>query len=199
MEHTLPELPYGKNQLDPFLTEEAVEIHYEKHHRGYVNKLNEALKDKPDYQSLSLEELICQVPVNSGIFNSAAQIWNHTFFWSCMAPETGRQTECTGELKDAIDKQFGSVSAMLEEFIETGMGQFGSGWVWLVKKPDQSLAVRSTANAECVLTDNDVPLIVCDVWEHAYYVDFRNERKRFLDGFTDFINWEFVEKNFSAS
>lgn len=196
MNHSLPPLPYAKDALQPFLSEEAVEIHYEKHHRGYVTKLNAALEDQDQYQSMSLEELIRAVPVNGGLFNNAAQIWNHTFFWQCMAPADSRKAGPEGALKQAIEEQHGSTEKLLEGFVSAATAQFGSGWAWLVKTASGEIKIVTTGNAETPVTGDDTPLLVCDVWEHAYYVNYRNDRPGFLKEFTNYINWEFVEANF---
>ncbi|MDX2463542.1 MAG: superoxide dismutase [Porticoccus sp.] len=197
MEYTLPELPYEKSALQPFLSEHAVDIHYEKHHRGYVNKLNKALSNQQHYEGLSLEELICQTPLNSSIFNVAAQTWNHTFFWHSISPDTDHQLSELSPLAREIKETFGSLEKMLEQFKDVGKSQFGSGWVWLVKNQKNTLEICSTANAESVLRDNKQPLLICDVWEHAYYIDYRNDRASYLEAFVKRINWKFVENNFN--
>lgn len=198
MKHKLPKLPYQKSALLPFLSEQAVDIHYEKHHRGYVNKLNKALADQQQYGELSLEELICQTPLNDSIFNAAAQTWNHTFFWRSVSPNTDNQIRETSPLGRQIDETFGSLDKMLDQFKKTGLSQFGSGWVWLVKNQDNALEICSTPNAESVLRDNKQPLLICDVWEHAYYIDYQNDQAGYLEAFFKRIDWEFVENNFNA-
>lgn len=195
MEHTLPSLPYDKSALKPFLSERAVEIHYEKHHRGYMKKLNKALEDTPEYDKLSLEELICQAPLNGKVFNSASQLWNHTFFWRSVRPEVDKSFAEKSVLARKIDQEFGSLDTMFDQFIRAGMSQFGSGWVWLVQERSGKLEVCSTSNAESVLRDNKQPLLVCDVWEHAYYIDYQNDREAYLKAFIKHINWDFVEDN----
>lgn len=198
MKHKLPELPYSKSALQPFLSEKAVDIHYEKHHRGYVNKLNKALTDQQKYDNLSLEQLICQTPLNSGIFNAASQTSNHTFFWRSICPTSDQQCLATTPFARQIDKTFGSLDKMLDQFKETGLSQFGSGWVWLVKNQENMLEICSTPNAESVFRNNKNPLLICDVWEHAYYIDYQNDRAAYLEAFFKHIDWTFVENNFNA-
>tara|TARA_R110002124_G_scaffold183145_1_gene350531 strand:+ start:17257 stop:17853 length:597 start_codon:yes stop_codon:yes gene_type:complete len=196
MEHKLPELPYSKSALQPFLSEKAVDIHYEKHHRGYVNKLNEALTEHPQYQEITLEELICQAPLNDSIFNFASQIWNHTFFWHSLTSDDS-QLASGSPLAKKIISTFGTLEDMLDQFAKVGMSQFGSGWVWLVKDPRGVLEICSTSNAESVIRNNKQPLLICDVWEHAYYIDYQNDRAGYLKAFFKCINWDFVENNFN--
>lgn len=190
MEHKLPELPYAKDALEPSISRETLEYHYGKHHAGYVKKLNAALEDYAHaaYRDMTLEELICHVdPATTAIFNNAAQTWNHTFYWNCMTPETS--TKPDGALAKVIDDTFGSLTNLKKEFVTAAKGQFGSGWAWLVTEADGSLSITTTGNADNPLRDGLTPLLVCDVWEHAYYIDYRNARGDYLDAFWRVANW----------
>jgi len=192
MPFTLPELPYSKDALSPHISTETLEYHYGKHHQGYVNKLNAAIKDTPD-SSKSLEEII--KTTSGGLFNNAAQVWNHTFYWNSLNPDGGR--EPTGELSKAIEKDFGSFTDFKEKFSKAAAGQFGSGWAWLVKKADGSLDIITTSNADCPLTQEGLTaLLTCDVWEHAYYIDYRNARPKYIEAFWNLVNWDFAEENY---
>jgi Fe-Mn family superoxide dismutase len=190
---TLPELPYARNALEPHMSEETLDFHYGKHHNTYVENLNKMVPGT-EFEGKSLEEII--LSSSGGVFNNAAQVWNHTFFWHCLSPNGGG--EPTGELAEAINKAFGSFEAFKEEFTKTAVTTFGSGWGWLVKKSDGSLALVSTSNAGTPLTDGHTPLLTCDVWEHAYYIDYRNARPKFLEGFWNLVNWDFVAKNLAG-
>ncbi|MFT0211939.1 superoxide dismutase [Fe] [Pseudomonas sp. F1_0610] len=192
MAFELPALPYEKNALEPHISAETLDFHYSKHHNTYVVNLNNQVVGT-EFEGKSLEEII--KTSTGGIFNNAAQVWNHTFYWHCLAPKAGG--EPTGALADAINKAFGSFEKFKEEFTKTAIGTFGSGWAWLVKKPDGSLALTSTSNAGCPLTTQDKALLTCDVWEHAYYIDYRNARPKYLEAFWNLVNWEFVAKNFA--
>lgn len=197
MTFQLPKLPYEKNALAPFLTEETFNFHYGKHHNAYITKLNTIMVDTP-YATMSLEEMMPR-SLKDGrkdIFNNAAQAWNHTFFWYCMAPK-GKAT-LGQEMKTLIERDFGSWDAFCQKFETTGAGQFGSGWVWLVRDAQGKMSVESTSNAEVPFTSDPtkVPLLVADVWEHAYYIDYRNERPRFLKSFWDCVNWNFVHEQY---
>jgi superoxide dismutase, Fe-Mn family len=195
MAFQLPELPYPMNGLEPYISQETLEYHYGKHHRAYVNKLNE-LTPNTEFANLSLEEIILKAPTGP-IFNNAAQVWNHTFYWHCMKPNGGGKP--TGKLAEAIDKTFGSYEKFQQQLTEAGMTQFGSGWAWLVKTPgDGRLEVVKTSNAGNPLTDKKTPLLTCDVWEHAYYIDTRNDRGKYISQFWQLVNWDFVAKNFAA-
>ena len=186
MAYELPSLPYGENDLAPHISAETLQYHYGKHHNAYVNKLNELLDGD---SSKSLEELITST--DGGVFNNAAQVWNHTFYWNCMAPNGGGSP--SGELAAAIDRDFGSYDAFVAEFKKAAMARFGSGWAWLVKDGGGKLSVCETLNAGNPLTDGLTPLMTCDVWEHAYYIDFRNARPKYLDVFFEsLVNWDFV-------
>ncbi|RUO46157.1 superoxide dismutase [Fe] [Pseudidiomarina aquimaris] len=193
MAFELPALPYEKNALEPHISAETLEYHYGKHHNAYVTKLNDAVKGT-DMESKSLEEIIKSS--SGGVFNNAAQVWNHTFYWHCLSPNGGG--EPTGALADAINSAFGSFDKFKEEFNAQAAGNFGSGWTWLVKKADGSVAIVNTSNAETPLTDESVtPIMTVDVWEHAYYIDYRNARPNYLSAFWNLVNWDFVAKNFA--
>lgn len=193
MTFQLPELPYPMDGLVPHISEETLEYHYGKHHRTYVNNLNN-LVPNTQFADMSLEEIIKNS--DGGVFNNAAQIWNHSFYWECMSPNGGG--EPTGALLAAIETTFGSFAAFKEEFTKTAVTTFGSGWAWLVKNTDGSLAITSTSNAGNPLTDNKTPLLTCDVWEHAYYIDYRNARPKYMEAFWALVNWDFVSNNFAA-
>ncbi|AKX53403.1 superoxide dismutase [Fe] [Thiopseudomonas alkaliphila] len=190
MAFELPALPYAKDALEPHISAETLDYHYSKHHNTYVVNLNNLLPGS-GFEGKSLEEIV--KTSSDGIFNNAAQVWNHTFYWNCLAPNGGG--EPTGELAEAINKSFGSFEKFKEEFTKNAIGTFGSGWGWLVKKADGSLALVSTSNAGCPLTTEDKPLLTCDVWEHAYYIDYRNSRPNYLEAFWNLVNWDFVAKN----
>lgn len=190
MEHVLPELPYARDALAPHISSETIDYHYGKHHQAYVTNLNNLVKGTPN-EDKSLEEII--KTSSGGLFNNAAQVWNHTFYWNCLKPNGGG--EPIGKLGDAIAKSFGSFAAFKEQFTQTAITTFGSGWAWLVQKPDGSLALVSTSNAACPLTGPDRALLTCDVWEHAYYVDYRNARAKYVEAFWALVNWDFVQSN----
>ena len=190
MAFTLPELPYAKDALAPHISAETFEYHYGKHHLAYVNKLNELIAGT-EHEKMTLEQIMKQS--TGGVFNNAAQVWNHTFFWNCMSPKGGG--EPTGALADGIKKHFGSYSAFREKFSNMAVGNFGSGWTWLVKKSDGSLDIVNTSNAGNPMTDGHKPLLTLDVWEHAYYIDYRNMRVKFVENFWNIVNWDFVAKN----
>lgn len=194
MPFTLPELNYSKDALAPHISAETLEYHYGKHHKTYVDKLNALIEGTPDAEK-TLEEII--KTSSGGIFNNAAQVWNHTFYWNSLSPNGGG--EPTGELAQAITKQWGSFQKFKEEFSNAAAGQFGSGWAWLVKKNDGSLAITTTPNAETPLTKNDqTALLTCDVWEHAYYIDYRNARPKYIEAFWSLVNWDFAAQNFKG-
>lgn len=195
--HTLPALPYAKDALLPHISPETIDYHYGKHHQTYVTNLNNLVKDT-EYADMSLEEIIKKS--SGGIFNNAAQIWNHTFYWNGLAPVgQGGGGEPTGALADAINASFGSFDAFKTQFSQKAVTLFGSGWAWLVKTKDGKLAIEQTSNAGCPLTGDSVPLLTCDVWEHAYYVDFRNLRAKYVEAFWSLVNWQFVSDNFSKA
>ncbi|MEE9426271.1 MAG: Fe-Mn family superoxide dismutase [Methylococcales bacterium] len=190
MKHELPALPYAQDALQPTISAETLEYHYGKHHQAYVTNLNNLIEGT-EFADLSLEDIVSKA--SGGIFNNAAQVWNHTFYWNSLSPQGGGNP--SGALADQINSAFGSVDAFKEQFSKAGATQFGSGWVWLVKKSDGSLAIYSTANAECPLTQGDTPLLTCDVWEHAYYIDYRNARPKYLEAFWNLVNWDFAASN----
>jgi Fe-Mn family superoxide dismutase len=192
MEHTLPPLPYAKDALAPSISEETLEFHYGKHHQTYVTNLNKLIPGT-EFENLPLEDIVRKA--SGGIFNNAAQIWNHTFFWNSMTPGGSKPS---GALAEAIDKKYGSYDKFKEEFTKVAIGTFGSGWAWLVRKADGSLDIVSTSNAATPLTTDSKPLLTLDVWEHAYYIDYRNARPKFVEAFWNIVNWAFAEKNFGA-
>lgn len=193
MSFDLPTLPYPQNALEPHLSAETLGFHYGKHHQTYVTNLNKLIDGTPD-QGKSLEEIIKNS--SGGLFNNAAQVWNHTFYWNCLTPNGGGAP--TGTLAAAINAKFGSFEAFKEQFSNTAIGTFGSGWGWLVKNSDGSLELMSTSNAATPMTSGKTALLTCDVWEHAYYVDYRNARPKYVEAFWNLVNWEFVAKNFAA-
>jgi Fe-Mn family superoxide dismutase len=194
MAFELPNLPYSKDALAPFLSAETLDFHYGKHHQGYVTKLNNGVEGT-EFASKSLEDIIQNAEKESGIYNNAAQTWNHTFYWHCMSPK--ENVSIPDNLKDRVQKDIGDWSKFEEEFKNAAATQFGSGWAWLVQTKDDKLAVRKSLNAINPLSDGEKPLLTCDVWEHAYYIDYRNARPKYLDAFWDRINWEFVASNLS--
>ncbi|NJD07275.1 MAG: superoxide dismutase [Fe] [Methylococcaceae bacterium] len=193
MSHELPALPYAKNALEPHISAETLEFHYGKHHQTYVTNLNNLIPGT-EFESLSLEDIVKKS--SGGIFNNAAQVWNHTFYWSSLSPNGGGAP--TGALAEAIEKSFGSFDKFKEEFTKCAVTTFGSGWAWLVKNADGSLALVSTSNAATPLTTGQTPLLTCDVWEHAYYIDYRNVRPKYLEAFWSLVNWEFAAANFAG-
>lgn len=194
MEHTLPALPYAKDALAPHLSEETLEYHYGKHHNAYVTNLNKLIPGT-EFENASLEDIIKKA--QGGVYNNAAQIWNHTFFWNCMKPNGG--VAPTGALADAINAKWGSYSDFKAAFQASAVGNFGSGWTWLVKKADGSVDIVNMGAAGTPLTTGDTPLLCIDVWEHAYYIDYRNARPKFVETFlTSLVNWEFASANFAA-
>ena len=193
MPHTLPELPYAKTALAPHISAETLDYHYGKHHQTYVTNLNNLIPGT-EFEKMSLEEIVMKS--SGGIFNNAAQIWNHTFYWHSLSPQGGGAP--TGALGDAINKTFGSFDEFKKIFTQTALTTFGSGWAWLVKNKDGSLAIVSTSNAACPLTAGQKPLLTCDVWEHAYYVDYRNARANYVAAFWNHVNWDFAAKNLAA-
>ena len=189
MEHTLPALPYAMDALAPHISKETLEFHYGKHHQTYVTNLNNLIKGT-EFESASLEDIVRKS--SGGVFNNAAQVWNHTFYWHCLAPNAGGAP--TGALADAINAKWGSFDAFKDAFTKSAVGNFGSGWTWLVQKADGSLDIVNTSNAATPLTGADKPLMTCDVWEHAYYVDYRNRRPDYMAAFWALVNWDFVAK-----
>ncbi|WP_269901800.1 superoxide dismutase [Fe] [Paenalcaligenes faecalis] len=193
MAFTLPELPYALDALAPHISKETLEYHYGKHHQTYVTNLNN-LVEGTDMANDSLEDIVKKS--SGGVFNNAAQVWNHTFYWNSLSPNGGG--EPTGALADAINAKWGSVDNFKAEFNKSAAGNFGSGWTWLVKKADGSVDIVNTSNAATPLTTDDVALLTCDVWEHAYYIDTRNSRPQYLENFWKLVNWDFAAKNFGA-
>lgn len=190
MIHTLPELPYDKNALAPHISAETFDYHYSKHHQAYVTNLNNLIRGTK-FETMSLEEII--LSSEGGIFNNAAQVWNHTFFWHSLSPNGG--SEPTGKIADLINKQWGSVATFKDEFQKMALGNFGSGWTWLVLNKENQLQIINTSNAETPLTKGLNPLLTIDVWEHAYYIDYRNARANFVAAYWNIVNWEFANKN----
>lgn len=193
MTFTLPELPYAMDALAPHISEETLQYHYGKHHRAYVNQLNKLVEGTPD-ASKTLEEII---KTSSGtLFNNAGQVWNHTFYWYCLSPTGGG--EPTGALRDAIIEAFGSVETFKDKFTQTALTTFGSGWAWLAQDAQGKLSIVSTSNAGTPMTEGLTALLTCDVWEHAYYIDYRNVRADYLSAFWSLVNWSFVASCFKA-
>ena len=193
MAFELPSLPYEKNALEPHISAETLDFHYGKHHNAYVVNLNN-LTEGTEWAGKSLEEIVAGT--DGGIFNNAAQVWNHSFYWNCMKPGGGG--EPTGALADAIVSAFGSFDGFKEQFTQAAMTQFGSGWAWLVKDGD-GVALAKTGNADTPLANGQTPLLTIDVWEHAYYIDFRNARPKYIETFlSNLVNWDFVAANFAG-
>ena len=193
MSFELPALPYEMNALEPHISKETLEFHYGKHHQTYVTKLN-GLVPGTEFEGKSLEDVV--KTSSGGVFNNAAQIWNHTFYWNCLSPNGGGAP--SGPIAAAIDAAFGSFDKFKEEFNTAAANNFGSGWTWLVKQADGSVAIVSTSNAATPLTDSTLtPLLTVDVWEHAYYIDYRNSRPNYLEAFWNLINWDFANANYA--
>ncbi|MCQ8130522.1 superoxide dismutase [Fe] [Methylomonas rivi] len=193
MTFELPALPYANDALAPHISAETIEYHYGKHHQTYVTNLNN-LVPGTEFEGLSLEDIVKKS--SGGIFNNAAQVWNHTFYWNCLSPNGGGAP--TGGLANAIERTFGSFEEFKEAFTKCAVTTFGSGWAWLVKNANGSLELVSTSNAGCPLTAGQTPILTCDVWEHAYYIDFRNARPKYLEAFWSLVNWEFAGANYEA-
>jgi Fe-Mn family superoxide dismutase len=189
MEYKLPELPFAKNALAPRISEETIEYHYGKHHAAYVANLNK-LVPGTEFENLPLDEIVRKA--SGGIFNNAAQVWNHTFYWNCLSPKGGG--EPGGKLAGEIARQFGSFAKFQEQFTGAAVTLFGSGWAWLVRNSDGNLAIETTGNAGTPLATGKTALLTCDVWEHAYYIDYRNARPKYVAAFWELVNWPFVEK-----
>ncbi|SFT92989.1 superoxide dismutase [Halomonas saccharevitans] len=192
MAFELPALPYDKNALEPHISAETLEYHYGKHHQTYVNKLNELTEGTAEADK-SLEEIIQSS--SGGLFNQAAQVWNHTFYWHCLSPNGGG--EPTGALAEAINAKFGSFEKFKETFNAQAAGNFGSGWTWLIKTDDGGVDIVNTSNADTPIAHGQTPLLTIDVWEHAYYIDYRNARPKYLENVWSVLNWDFVAQNFS--
>lgn len=191
MEHTLPPLPYAKDALAPHISAETMEFHYGKHHQAYVTNLNNLTKGT-EYESLDLEAIIKKAPAG-GVYNNSAQVWNHTFFWNGMKPNGGG--EPTGALAEAIKAKWGSFEDFKKAFTTSAVGNFGSGWTWLVKNPDGILAIENTSNAALPIGK---PLLVVDVWEHAYYVDYRNVRPKYVESLFGILDWKRASERYLA-
>jgi Fe-Mn family superoxide dismutase len=183
----LPALPWARDALAPHISAETIDYHYGKHHQAYVTNLNNLIKGT-EFENLDLVAIVKKA--QGGMFNNAAQVWNHTFYWNSLSPKGGG--EPSGKLADAIKKAFGGFAQFKEEFTKTAVGTFGSGWAWLVQRADGGLALVSTSNAATPITGTDRPLLTCDVWEHAYYIDYRNARPKYVESFWNLANWEFA-------
>lgn len=189
MAHELPTLPYAMDALAPKgISKETLEYHYGKHHKAYLDKLNELVKGNADLESKTLEQLIATT--KDALFNQAAQVWNHTFYWHCLSPKGGGAP--TGKIAEAINRDLGSFDKFQADFTNAALTQFGSGWAWLVKNKEGKLEITKTANAGNPMTDGKTPILTCDVWEHAYYIDFRNRRPDYVKAFWSLVNWDFV-------
>jgi superoxide dismutase, Fe-Mn family len=193
MEHKLPPLPYSLDALQPHISKETLEFHYGKHHQAYVTNLNNLIKGT-EFENAALEDIIKKS--SGGIFNNSAQVWNHSFYWMSLSPKGGGAP--SGTIGAAINKKWNAFNSFKEAFNKSAVGNFGSGWTWLVKKPDGSLDIVNTSNAGTPITGADKPLLTCDVWEHAYYVDYRNRRPDYVGAFWNLVNWDFAQKNFGA-
>ncbi|AKH21569.1 superoxide dismutase [Sedimenticola thiotaurini] len=192
MAHELPPLPYAQDALEPVISKETLEYHYGKHHQTYVTNLNNLVKGT-DLENASLEEIIMKA--SGGQFNNAAQVWNHTFYWNCLCPGGSAPSS---QLSDAINSAFGSMDEFKKQFSASAAGNFGSGWTWLVKNSDGGLEIVNTSNAANPMTDGKTPLLTIDVWEHAYYIDYRNARPKYLEAVWNIVNWEYVSANFAG-
>lgn len=190
MKHELPKLPYAMDALTPHISKETLEFHYGKHHKTYVDKLN-TLIEGTEFANTSLEDTIKKS--TGGIFNNAAQVWNHTFYWNCLSPKGGKNP--TGKSAEAITQSFGNFDNFMKEFSNSAVNNFGSGWTWLIKTKDGKVAIENTSNAGCPLKDGKTAVLTIDVWEHAYYIDYRNARPKYVEAFWNLVNWDFVNKN----
>lgn len=191
MNHQLPELPYAKNALDPYISEETLEYHYGKHHAAYVTNLNKLITDT-EFEDKELEDIIRSAPAG-GLFNNAAQVWNHTFYWNSLSPNGGGNP--SGAIADAINESFGSFDEFKEKFSNAAKTNFGSGWTWLIKQDNGQLDVFNTDDADTAIKHNKQPLLTIDVWEHAYYIDYRNARPKYVEAYWNLVNWDFVSQN----
>jgi Fe-Mn family superoxide dismutase len=183
----LPALPYARDALAPHISAETIDYHYGKHHQAYVTNLNNLIKGT-EFENMDLVSIVKKA--QGGMFNNAAQIWNHTFYWNSLSPKAGG--EPSGKLADAIKKAFGGFAQFKDDFSKLAAGTFGSGWAWLVQRADGSLGIVSTSNAATPITGADRPLLTCDVWEHAYYIDYRNARPKYVEAFWNLVNWDFA-------
>jgi len=190
MAHQLPALPYANNALEPHISAETLEFHYGKHHATYVTNLNKLITGT-EFESLSLEDVIKKA--STGMFNNAAQVWNHTFYWNCLSPNGGGEPD--GALADAINQAFGSFADFKEKFTTSAVTNFGAGWTWLVKDSDGNLEIVNTSNAANPMTEGKTPVMTCDVWEHAYYIDYRNARPKYMEAFWNLVNWSYIAEN----
>ena len=190
MQHQLPDLPYAANALEPHISAETLDFHHGKHHQTYVTKLNELIAGT-EFENLSLEEIIRKA--SGAIFNTAAQVWNHSFYWNCLSPAGGGAP--TGKIAEAIDAGWGSFDKFKEALTQSAVTNFGSGWTWLVKNEQGALEVLNTSNAGSPLTDGKTPILTIDVWEHAYYIDYRNARPKYIEAYWNLANWEFANQN----
>lgn len=191
--YSLPELPFAMSDLEPVISKETLEFHYKKHHQGYVDKLNKLIHGTP-LERLPLDEVIKKA--TGSLYNNAAQVWNHNFYWNCLSPNSVEPT--TGEFLSSVDHAFGSMTEFQGRFTKAGEDLFGSGYVWLVKDSHDALSIIDGKDAFNPLTEGNRPLLTCDVWEHAYYLDYRNVRKDYLKNFWKIVNWDFVEAQFST-
>ena len=185
----LPPLPWAREALAPHISAETIDYHYGKHHQTYVTNLNNMIKGT-EFENMDLVAIVKKS--QGGMFNNAAQIWNHTFYWNCMKPNGGGEPQ--GKLADAINKAFGDFAKFKEQFTDVAIKTFGSGWAWLVQRPDGTLAIVSTSNAATPITGADKPLLTCDVWEHAYYIDYRNARAKYVEAWWNLVNWDHANK-----
>lgn len=190
MEHKLPELPYAKDALQPHISAETLEYHHGKHHNAYVTNLNNLIKGTK-YENMSLEEIITSS--EGGVFNNSAQVWNHSFFWNCLSPNGGGAP--TGKVAEMINKKWGSFDKFKEEFAKAATTNFGSGWTWLIQNKQGDIEIFNTGNANTPMTSGHKAVLTLDVWEHAYYIDYRNSRPNFINAFWNLVNWDFVNQN----
>jgi len=193
MEHQLPELPYPEHALEPYMSRETLAFHHGKHHKTYINKLNELIKGT-QYEDMELESIVRAA--SGPVFNNAAQSWNHAFFWNCLSPDRGSKPN--GRLAEAIDSRFGSFDLFKNKFSTAAAELFGSGWAWLVKDTTGMLDIETSSNADTPITRSRKPVLTCDVWEHAYYIDYRNARPEFLEAYWNVVNWDFASRNYAA-
>lgn len=194
VEKKLPELPFSKKALTPLISEKTFDYHYEKHHAAYVKKLNQIIKNT-SLEERVLEDIILSSHQNNEVvlFNNAAQHWNHSFFWHCLSPDGGGAPD--GNIRDMIIRDFKSIENFKEQFSDMAAKLFGAGWAWLAQNKSGKLEILAMSNAQTPLTENKTPILTLDVWEHAYYIDYRNARPKFIESFWDIINWEFANKN----
>ena len=190
MKHELPELPYPSNALEPHISAETLSFHYGKHHRAYVDKLNELIPGTP-FEKMALEEIIRNA--SGGIFNNAAQVWNHSFYWNCLSPDGGGAP--TGKIAEKINAHWGAFEKFQKELTQSAVTNFGSGWTWLVQNRQGELEIVNTSNAGNPLTEGKKPILTIDVWEHAYYVDYRNARPKYVEAYWKLVNWDFANAN----